>query len=71
MLPTSLIASIVVEVVALLTMGVLLITLAPKHKDVSTIIGIVLTVCSVLLASMLVFPSALRYLVAKTRLCEM
>ena len=71
MLPTSLISTIVLEVVALLTMGVVLITLSTKHQSVPVVVGIILTVISVLLASFLVFPSALRHLVAKTRICEM
>ena len=70
MLPTPLIVTIVVESLILLTLGVLLVTMK-DHKAVPEVIGVILIVVAIIVASMLVFPDVLRYMIRTTSVCSM
>ena len=70
MLPTPLITTVVVEALVVLTLGILLVTMR-DDPNAPLVVGILLIVLAVFVASFLMFPGALAYLVAKTRICNL
>lgn len=68
-LPQALIITIVIETIALLTLGVLLVALADK-QTISMVVGIILLVLAILVAATLAFPDALRYMISTTKVCD-
>ena len=70
MLPTPLVVTIVVESLILLTLGVLLVIMH-ENKTTVEVIGVLLIVVAVIVASMLVFPDVLRLMIRTTSVCNM
>ena len=75
MLPVPLVTTLVLESLLTVALGVLLVLYSTVMKDrdeavtVTLVVGIVLCVVSVIVASFLLFPGMLKQLVARTQLC--
>lgn len=69
-IPRALALTVVLEALVTLLLGVLLVVFQ-SDPTVSLVIGIVLIVLAVIVASMLVFPGLLKRIVKETALCDL
>jgi hypothetical protein len=70
-IPRALALTVVLEALITLLLGVLLVVFHNSETTVSLVIGIVLIVLAVIVASMLVFPGLLKRIVKETALCDL